>query len=347
MTSTVFPGHSNVSLVSHASSAAPSYATHNPNSLIELSRLTADDGASRSSVDGVDSVLDGPPPYTRPTTFSPSMQLQIQTAGKPWLSSPLPPRAEAIPIFDVLPDGSLASHPRYVSVRPIRGKGSCYLIPGNDAGAEYGGERRTTVSTTAYRFGPGKPPYVRLYLPGAAGEAELEALEYEGDHENEEDVISTLAEGPTWDAFAVQGCGMLTRARRFRTRLGTFEWRYGTRAERKAAVPGGANSLLVLDRIARVARKGAHDPEESRTPVAWFVRSKELRTPGTRSSTAGNGGRLMLDLSLWDPGNGGEKADREMMVVLTVTTLLVMLKREVDRRRAQQMMIIAAVASGG
>ena len=100
--------------------------------------------------------------------------------------------------------------------------------------------------------------------------------------------------------------------------------------------------LLVLDKIGGVgaaAAAGAKEAEVRRT-VAVFVRGEGTRTPGGSTCSAGGGGRLMVDLSLWDER---EKDKREMVVVLAVTTLLVMLKREVDRRRALQIGIIGSV----
>ncbi len=147
-----------------------------------------------------------------------------------------------------------------------------------------------------------------------------------------------------WDVFQARPRGLLTRAQTFRTRLGVFEWRYAGRQERKAAE---ANSLLVLDRVVRVfSARNSGDAgeadEEERRPVAWLVRNGEVRSPGSSASSAGNGGRLLVDLSLW-VGEGRE-TECKMVEVLVVTTVLCMLKKEVDRRRTQQ---IAMMSSGG
>ncbi len=96
----------------------------------------------------------------------------------------------------------------------------------------------------------------------------------------------------------------------------------GARAE-------GANNVLVLERI---------NEESERVKVAQLVRSEKTRTPGSRASSAGNGGRLEICLY----GNGeGEGEGRIMDEVTIVSTCLVMLKREVDRRRALQIMMIS------
>ncbi|KAB5582767.1 hypothetical protein GE09DRAFT_282115 [Coniochaeta sp. 2T2.1] len=294
-------------------SLAPSYTTQDPNSTsIELASWRSSSSSRRGST------LSSLPPYTSSQhTFTPTINLQIQTPGKPWLSLPLPPKPVPIPIFDISPnDNSLSLEPRYMSIRPDRGSGSSYLVSGS-------GESPTKLSTTTYRFGPGKPPCVSLFLPSS--------LRQDDDGE----------EAEAWDTFPIISTSLLSRAQRLqRTRLGTFEWRYASRSERKEFK---ANSVLVLEKIVRVAVAGGKD-EEIRRTVAMLVRNEETRTPGSSASTAGNGGRLMIDLDVWDEG---EKVEREMAVVLVVTTALVMLKKEVDRRRAAQIAIMASAASGG
>jgi hypothetical protein len=130
------------------------------------------------------------------------------------------------------------------------------------------------------------------------------------------------------EQFEVVNKGFATRTQVFRTHLGTFQWRYAGREERKAA---GADNLLVLDRITKVALEGGRQ-EERRTPVARLVRNAEVRSKGTRVTTAGNGGRLMMNLREWE----GTKGEVEQMEVLVVASCLVMLKKEIDRRRMHQ-----------
>jgi hypothetical protein len=307
---------------SDVASLAPSYTTQDYNNDIELSRL----GELES-----DSLTEVPPAYSESTSFTPAVQLQIQTTGKAILSFPFPQRPETIPAIPVHPDGTAAGQPRYLSVRPVRSSGSCFLISG-DPTAPTGG---APLSTTTYRFGPGRPPQVRLFLPGTAG---TDATKPDNEQLDDD-------ESGAWDSFAIEGQGLLTRAQRMRSRLGTFEWRYASRSERKAV---GADSLLILDRVVRVVRArnggGAGKDEDVRTPVAQFVRNAETRSPGSRPSSAGNGGRLLVDLEMWDES---EKVEREMIMVLVTTTLISMLKKEVDRRRAQQIAVMAGAAGGG
>ncbi|KAB5585806.1 hypothetical protein GE09DRAFT_1210394 [Coniochaeta sp. 2T2.1] len=288
-------------------SLAPSYTTQDPNrTSIELASWRSSSSRRGSTISS------SLPPYTSSQhTFNPTVNLQIQTPGKPWLSLPLPPKPVPIPVFDVNSDANNppSLSPRYMSVRPERGSGSSYLVSGS-------GESSKNLSTTTYRFGPGKPPSVSLFLPPSLRQ--------------DEEVVE---EGEAWDTFPLVSTSLLSRAQRLqRTRLGTFEWRYASRSERKELK---ANSVLVLEKIVKVAVAGGKEEEVRRT-VAMLVRNEETRTPGSSASTAGNGGRLM-----------GEKVEREMAVVLVVTTALVMLKKEVDRRRAAQIAIMASAASGG
>lgn len=247
----------------------------------------------------------------RDSGFHSTKLLQIEAPGFALIAFPLPPRPDPIYVFGVNPTGEL-EQAEYVSIRPARNSGSCFLARPDDPA-------QTPICTTTYRFGPGKPPKVRLL--GGAGENE---------HEEE---------------FELSCKGCLTRSVVMRTHLGTFEWRYSSRAERRAAqssVGEEVDCLLVLDRVTNVALEGGKQ-EERRMRVAQFVRSAGLRTPGTRRSTAGNGGRLMMDLREW----ADRKGEAEQMELLAVATCVSMMKKEVDRRRMHQTMVIMGGASGG
>ncbi|KAK3293424.1 uncharacterized protein B0H64DRAFT_404510 [Chaetomium fimeti] len=340
-----------VSRPSAESQSPPRYTPQQQD--VELARLNS---ASPS-------VLSAPPPYgdeenppPSSGTFHPTVHFQIQTTGKQWMSMPFAPKPEPIPVFALDPTDTVyttaagTTTPQFTSTRPERSSGSCYLTTTNPEG--------TTASTTTYRFGPGRPPLVRLFSPhhhSAPLDPTTRArLLFSKDAATDDDNAGA------WDAFPVTSVGLLTRAVAFRSRLGSFQWRYASRRERHAAAKGlegggvgevEVSSLLVLERVVKVAQdvsssssKGKGE-EEVRTVVAHFARGEGLRTPGSGASSAGNGGRLVMDLGVWEGVDG--KGEREMALLMVVTTCLVMLKREVDRRRAQQIAIMAGAAGGG
>lgn len=157
----------------------------------------------------------------------------------------------------------------------------------------------TAVARTTYRFGPGRNPIVRIGRDDDLGA----------------------------DEFEMVPKSLLTRTVGFETgRWGRFEWRYGNRVERGQH---GADNLLILEKVGVGAGVG-------RVRVAQLVRNDVLRTPGTKYSAAGNGGRLQMDLV-------GDKGHEVVDEVVVVVTCLVMLKKEIDRLRAIQ---IAAMSAG-
>ncbi|KAI0406302.1 hypothetical protein F4802DRAFT_613519 [Xylaria palmicola] len=276
-------------------------------------------------------------------SFTATRQLQIQTPGKNLISLPTPQPADPIPIFALAPDGRRPEpRPLYLSVRPDPRSGSCFLTRGDD---DHDGEARAPLTTTTYRFGPGRPPVVVLGDPAipttAAGEAGIEGV-----------------------SFEIRGRGPFSRAVRFEVPgVGSFGWRHGSRAERTAAGADDVDSLLVCEvfqqpgdhggvsaLISGHRRKNGEEEGEGEAEkekggvaaprrIAQLVRSEALRTPGSSRSSAGNGGRLLLDLSPFD-----EKR-RERVEWLVVTTAITMLKREVDRRRAQQIAVLGAIVA--
>ncbi len=320
-----------VSRPSASSEPSPGYMPHD----VELARL---DSSSSPSL------LSAPPPYddapANPSAFHPTVHFQIETRGKRWLSFPSPTRPDPIPVFALHPSDSSAcastslTTPAYISHRPERSSGSCYLTTPLSP--------TTPLATTTYRFGPGRPARMRLFHPASTSSLTPSTLQALLSSKDEE----TPSVEP-WDDFPLTSLGLLTRALAFRTRLGTFEWRYASRRERAALSPPDTvvSSLLVLERVVRVATAGRKKDEEIRTPVAQLIRGEGYRADGSGASDAGNGGRLVLDLGMWEDED--QKGEREMVQVLAVATCLVMLKREVDRRRAQQMAIIAGAVSGG
>ncbi|KAL4730284.1 hypothetical protein ACLX1H_002317 [Fusarium chlamydosporum] len=286
----------------------PNYET---TEAIELSRMSPASSSTNSLPRYTDLYDSNLPSNSNASGFNPTKQLQIQAPGFPLISLPLPPQPDPIYIFNVAPTGNIAEA-EYVSIRPARNSGSCFLARAND-------HAQKPLCSTTYRFGPGKPPKIRF---------ETETTQ---DRQAEEIEISCK--------------GVLTRSVVMRTHLGTFEWRYGSRAERRAAqtsVGEEVDSLLILDQVMKVAVAGGKQ-EERRRKVGQFVRSSRLRTPGSKRSTAGNGGRLMLDLREWTD----RKDERVEMEILAVASCVSMMKKEVDRRRMHQTMAIAGGASGG
>ncbi|KAJ0298906.1 hypothetical protein COL5a_011821 [Colletotrichum fioriniae] len=271
--------------------------------------------------------------------FAPTVHFQIETTGKQWLSLPIGTRPDPIAIYHVEAGSwSAESVPAYVSIRFSRNDGSCHLLRGDDAS-------QTPVCTTLYRFGPGKPPIFRPSQalapfhaptpPASSSSSSTEVSLQDEENGHRETDVSAVD-------LQIVSKSLTSRTQILKTPLGTFQWRYATRKER-AAVPG-ADQLLVCELVQTIALAGGKKTEESKTRIAQFVRGKETRTRGTGRTTAGNGGRLMLDVMRWaDSKDGG----REAVEVLVVASCVCMLKKEVDRRRMQQMMILAAGASGG
>lgn len=235
--------------------------------------------------------------------FHHTSAFQIETAGHSSFRLPLPPKPVPIPVYNVEADGTVGDI-AYESLRNKRSTGNCSLFRVSDAD-------EAPVCSTSYRFGPGKPPQMQLHGRLDPGEQ-----------------------------FEVLGKGLTTRAQSIRTQLGTFEWRYASRADRKVV---GASSLLLFERVTTVALAGGKKKEERRTIVAMFVRNEAVRTVGTGGCTAGNGGRLLMNLAEW----AGTKVEREQMEILAIASCICMLKKEIDRRRTQQIMIMAGAASGG
>ncbi|KAH7321108.1 hypothetical protein B0I35DRAFT_477624 [Stachybotrys elegans] len=231
-------------------------------------------------------------------SFCPTRTFQIETPGIGLIRLPVPPRADPIYVYSLTP-GSDALEPVYVSLRDARCSGNSILARADDAEC-------APLCTTTYRFGPNRPPQIRLYASATVGDEE----------------------------FAVLSRGISTRAQIMRTPLGTFTWRFASRHERREEA---AHSLLIMERITTVALEGGKKREIPRR-VAHLIRNDEVRAVGSSKSSAGNGGRLVMDLREW----ADTKGEAEQMEVLVVASCLVMLKKEIDRRRMLQAMVIAS-----
>lgn len=268
----------------------------------ELANLASASSSTTGSLPDYESQADGASSSSADITkFYPTKSLQIEARGHAPLRAPFCVATDPMPIFEVKHDGRIGDI-AFQSIRPKRHSGDSMLIRGGEAGFD-----QAPICTTTYRFGPGRPP--RLMLHGM-GNAEEE--------------------------FEFSSKGVFTRSQAIRTHLGTLEWRYASRQERKAI---GADSLLILELVSKVALVGGSQ-EERKKKVAYFVRNEEYRSQGTSRMTAGNGGRLMMDLREW----ADSKGEAEQMEVLVIATCLTMLKKEVDRRRAAQFSAMAGAA---
>lgn len=170
-------------------------------------------------------------------------------------------------------------------------------------------ETRTPIATTRYRPGPSADPVVEI-LDDAAGRAEF-----------------TMETRWTSRTLSFEFGGR------------RFEWRYGGRKERKRveeAREEGCDTLLILERVMG----------DERRQIARLVRGEETRTPGTKKSNAGNGGRLELSLEgEWSSGDGVKGEGSGISESVVVATVLVMLKKEIDRMRGWQAVAIGMLLS--
>ncbi|KAM3484995.1 hypothetical protein MY8738_001678 [Beauveria namnaoensis] len=177
----------------------------------------------------------------------------------------------------------------YISIRPKKNSNSCALVRASD-------QDRTLISTI-YRIGPGRHPKMHI-LPANARVTVDAALHDKAAIPSEE--------------VEVKSRSFASRAQVFDTALGKFQWRYGSREEKRAC---NADSLLVME-----GADGAR--------VAQLVRNAELRTAGTLRYSGGNGGRLMIDLHEWE---NSDKACADGVEAFAVASCILMLKREADR----------------
>lgn len=192
-----------------------------------------------------------------------------------------------------LDESNKCGRPRWISARREKGLSNFWIHDAED-------ETQTTVARAVFKFGPTTDP--RVMIEPDLGEAERgEVKEFE---------IKTKRTSRT-TTFAYRGR--------------TYQWRYADKKETQAAmkeIKEDVHDLLLLDEIDSDG-KGKQGGIPAR-----FIRGEENRTPGTKKSHAGSGGRLEMAI---------DDADTETITELVViTTLLVMLKREADRLRSGQ-----------
>lgn len=243
-----------------------------------------------------DEKLAPPPQYEeatpRPSSDSPdrfvtTSELQIQATGYDMNQALTGNMLENITVERVS-----SGQNEYTSVRLKRSSNSCALVHASDP-------NRTLISTI-YRWGPGRRPKMHI-LPNDAVISVEQALENE---KIPGEVVGVKSR--TW----------YSRDQIFDTSLGQFTWSYADRHERHEA---GADSLMVMERIDGNSKAGV--------TVAQFIRNDELRTPGSKKYSGGNGGRLIMDLRMWND----EKTAGAGIEAFVVASCILMLKREADR----------------
>lgn len=225
------------------------------------------------------------PPPDYSNNFTPTNHLQIQAIGYDVNQALTSRTLENIFVFR-----PKSSEAEYASMRLTKNSNSCALVRTSDPHA--------TLISTIYRFGPGRHPRMRILPPNSVVSVK-EAIE-------NDNVRGELVE--------VKSRSMVSRGQVFDTSLGKFEWRYGTREEQAAC---NADSLLVMERIDGKSKSGSR--------IAQLIRNDEFRTPGTRQYSGGNGGRLMMDLRMWNDDSP------ECVEAFVVASCILMLKREADR----------------
>jgi hypothetical protein len=189
----------------------------------------------------------------------------------------------------------------YVSAREKRCSGNAVL---HDAAGK-------ALLASEYQFGPGREPKIRI-------------LDQEAEN------AATIMTKSKWTS----------RQQEFALPDGkSFTWRYVHEFDAAMSLDGKQKkrTYIVLDIANTTTIK---DEEKSgkanRRRVAQLVRGEEARTPGTRSTDAGNGGRLQIDTDFCQ--SIGLRDD------IIVASCLMMLKKEIDRRRIVQFMILASAA---
>lgn len=272
-----------------------------------MNLFSSSSSKSTLSKSGSDSHSDPPPRYSEAVEsehhgssskdvagFVATATLQVQAIGYDVNQALTGRTLENISVFR-----SGSRDAEYVSIRLKKNSNSCALVRVSD---------EATLMSTIYRWGPGRHPRMRILNPHFKVSIE--------DAIKNDNVRGELIE--------VKSHSMISRAQVFDTSLGKFEWRYGTRAEQAAC---NADSLLVLERIDRATLPGGGQ-SKSGARVAQFIRNDQYRTPGTKKYSGGNGGRLFIDLRMW---NEDKHTSTERVEAFVVASCLLMLKREADR----------------
>lgn len=256
---------------------------------------------------GSDSHSDPPPQYSDAVGFNhdssnskdfsgfvPTAALEVQAIGYDVNQALTGRTLENISVFR-----SGSSDAEYISIRLKKNSNSCALVRVPD---------QATLISTIYRFGPWRHPRIRILTPDSKVSVE--------DAIKNDNVRGELIE--------VKSHSMVSRAQVFDTSLGKFQWRYGTSEEQAAC---NADSLLIMERIDRVSLPGGGQ-SKSGARIAQLIRNDQFRTPGTKKYSGGNGGRLFIDLRMW---NEDKHTSPQCVEAFAVASCILMLKREADR----------------
>lgn len=229
-------------------------------------------------------------------SFLATSVLQVQAIGYDVNQALTGKTLENISVYR-MPSGEAA----YVSFRIKRKSNSCALVRASD-------RHRNTVISTIYRFGPGRHPKMRIMPPNTSVSVERAI--------KDDNVQGEL--------INVKSKSIISHSQIFDTSFGKFEWRYGSKEELRTY---NADSLLVMEWVDHVALTNGRKTK-SRACIAQFIRNEMFRTPGSKKDSGGNGGRLMIDLHLWEDDKHSGTHDVEPFVV---ASCILMLKREADR----------------
>lgn len=197
-------------------------------------------------------------------------------------------------VIFTLDDQNRCQRPEWISIRREKGLGNFWIHDAED-------ETQTAVARAVFKFGPTTDPRVRI---GKNTEEQMDS----GDVEEFE--IKTM-----W----------LSRTTEFRWKGRTYWWRYGDKKERMVVMKEAGEDVHDLFLLEEIDRDAKGKPVRT---LGQFIRGGESRTPGTKKSHAGNGGRLEVAIDDEEVGMITE--------LVIITTLLVMLKREIDRLRFGQ-----------
>lgn len=232
--------------------------------------------------------------------IKPSTIFTIQAQGTRFIRIPTPSRELEIAVFN---GTDTSAEPVYISTRAKRSSGNAVLrhfIKGD-------------LLATTYRFGPFREPEIRRIDANSDGKFI---------QSDEPDKLAVkISTGGCVTSRAVTVTNPDDKDK-------TFTWDY-----KKIKTSGGKQKVIVLSmKDASPASSWKKDQI-----LAALIRTDDTRTPGTRKSDAGNGGRLILD----------EQATAFMGEEMIIATCLMLLKKEIDRQRIVQAAIIAGAAGGG